>query len=164
MYEQADCKDQTFLKLEIKFGVQLKKEYILFYLQKFNLVKFNSISYLLRFVLIISCCCTRNWEIKIYYRFRILHFSDQKELRLSLFCKRSTAKHAPHKGVAILLPMWAMSWNLFHILVSLVNYRQISWKKSAEIWGKEIGHYCSMSTILHCPYALIGMLRFVPLK
>lgn len=41
MCEQAGCNDQEFLKPEIKFGVELKKENILFHLYKFNLMQFN---------------------------------------------------------------------------------------------------------------------------
>lgn len=41
MCEQVGCNDQAFLKLEIKFRVELKKENILFHLCNFNLIQFN---------------------------------------------------------------------------------------------------------------------------
>lgn len=40
MCEEADCSDKT-LKLEIKSGVELKKESSLFHLYKINLIQFN---------------------------------------------------------------------------------------------------------------------------
>lgn len=41
MCEEADCNDRTLLKLEIKSGVELKKQSSLFHLYKINFIQFN---------------------------------------------------------------------------------------------------------------------------